>query len=114
MRILFTEKGYSIRHPMAAKRQLESAATSVSASIEVDTLFSTSECSHSELVYLILNIYRGPPEPFEFLRCCPTTTEEELRIFMKRILEHPRMYIILYVNYLPHFLQEVSDIIIVV
>ena len=105
--MLFTEKGYSIRNPMPERSLLGSAAMSISASIEVDTLFSASKCSHNELVYLILSIYKGPPEPFELLRCYSTTTEEELRIFMKRILEHPRMYIILYVNYLPHFLQEV-------
>ena len=106
LRILFTEKEYCIRSPTVACRQLGSAMASI-ATIGGDTLFSTSSICHSKLMYLVLNIYQGTPEPFEYLRCSPLTTEEELKIFMKRVLEHPRMYIILNVNSLPHFLQEV-------
>lgn len=60
-------------------------------------------------MHFVLHIYKGPPEPFEYLRCSHTTTEQDLSIFMKRAYEHPRMYVIIHVNSLPHHLQEVSS-----
>ena len=103
LRILFTEKKFVVRIPRSSK-VLDASSTSQS-----DTLYSTSNFSQSKLMHLVLHIYKGPPEPFEYLRCCHTTTEQELSIFMKRAHEHPRMYIIIHVNSLPHHLQEVSS-----
>ena len=105
LRMLFTEKGYYISL-VTTGSQLKSTTTSV-ATTPADTLFSVSNSGHSTLFYLVLTVFGRAPEPFEYIKCSPATTEEELKIFMKRILQHPGMYIILHVDCLPHFLQEV-------
>ena len=104
--ILFTEKGYSVKNTVSVASQLRSISTSV-ATTQADTLFSVTDAGHDTLFYLVLTIYGRAPEPFEYLKCSLRTTEEELKIFMKRALKHPGIYIILHVNCLPHFLQEV-------
>ncbi len=64
--------------------------------------------NQNQLIRLIVEIYGGPPEAFEVLHCRPTTSEQDLKLFIKRISKHPsRMYLILEVNSLPYQLQEV-------
>ena len=73
-----------------------------------NVLYNATGCTESELVGLILGLYGGPPEAFEFLQCKPTTTEQELRLLMKRAIQHPRLYLLAEVNNLPYQLQEVN------
>ena len=73
-----------------------------------NVLYNATGCTESELVGLILGLYGGPPEAFEFLHCKPTTTEQELRLLMKRAVQHPRLYLLAEVNNLPCQLQEVN------
>ena len=74
----------------------------------VKILHSAFGYSQSQLIRLILGIYGGPPGAFEVLHCKPSTTEQELKLFMKRIAQHPRQYLVLEVNNLPYQLQEVG------
>ena len=73
-----------------------------------NVLYNATGYTQSELVRLILGLYGGPPEAFEFLHCKPATTEQELRLLMKRAIHHPRLYLIAEVNNLPYQLQEVN------
>ena len=112
LKILFTKKKCVLRDAqttIAESIHPKSIFTSVIAAYGSDTLYSASNFSQSKLIYLVMDVYKGKPEPFEYLRCSQTTSEEELRIFMKRVLQHPRLYIVLHVNCLPHFLQEVNE-----
>ena len=70
-------------------------------------LYSTPNFNQSQLVQLIIQIYDGPPEPYEVFHCLPTTNEQVLKLFMKRVVKHPRQYLVLEVNRLPYLLQEV-------
>ena len=63
--------------------------------------------NQSQLIRLISQIYNGVPECFEVLQCRPTTTAEELTVFMERVKYHPLPYLVLLVNNLPYKLQEV-------
>ena len=63
--------------------------------------------SQAQLIQLIVSIYDGVPESFEVFRCCPSSTKEELSLFLKRLAKHPLQYLILEVNLLPFKLQEV-------
>ena len=71
-------------------------------------LHSALNFTQGELVGLVLRIYGGPPEPFELLHCNNFTTEEEVKLFMKRVYHHPRQYLVLEFNHLPFQLQEVA------
>lgn len=68
-------------------------------------------CCHgftpSQLMSLIINIYEGVPESFLLLRCHPTTTEDELKLFLKRTSKHAFKFMIISVERLPYQLQEV-------
>ena len=63
--------------------------------------------SQAQLIHLIVSIYSGVPEAFEVFHCHPSSTEEELSIFLKRVARYPLHYLILKVNLLPFKLQEV-------
>ncbi len=64
--------------------------------------------NQDQLIRLIVEIYGGPPEAFEVLHCRPTTSEQDLKLFIKRISKHPtRKYVVIEVNSLPYQLQEV-------
>ena len=63
--------------------------------------------SQLQLICLIVSIYNGVPEAFEVFHCHPSSTEEEIRLFLKRVAKHPLQYLILEVNLLPFRLQEV-------
>ena len=63
--------------------------------------------SQAQLIRLIISIYDGVPEAFEVFRCRPSSTEEELGLFLKLVTKHPLQYLILEVNQLPFKLQEV-------
>ena len=75
-----------------------------------NVLHSAIGYSQSMLIGLIITIYKGSPEAFEILHCKSTTTEQDLKLFIKRMLRHPRQYLILEVNKLPFQLQEVCTI----
>ena len=63
--------------------------------------------SQLQLICLIISIYNGVPEAFEVFHCHPSSTEEEICLFLKRVAKHPLQYLILEVNLLPFRLQEV-------
>ena len=64
--------------------------------------------TQGQLIRLLLEVYGGSPNAFQVLRCTPVTTEQDLRLFMKRVVQHPIcQYLILEVNTLPFQLQEV-------
>ena len=70
-------------------------------------LHSCAGYNQKELVRLIVSIYHGVPESFEVFHCRPTSTEEELSLFLKRAQKYPLEYLVLEVNRLPFKLQEV-------
>ena len=63
--------------------------------------------SQAQLIRLIVSIYNGVPEAFEVLHCHPSSTEEEVGLFMERVAKHPLQYLVLEINRLPFKLQEV-------
>ena len=63
--------------------------------------------SQAQLIQLIVSIYDGVPETFEVFRCHPSSTKEELSLFLMRVAKHRLKYLILDVNRLPFILQEV-------
>ena len=90
-------------------KQYNLADSEVSALLQKSSHFLHSAIGYCQslLIRLIVGIYGGLPEAFEVLHCNPTTTEQELKLFMKRITLHPRQYVILEVNRLPYNIQEV-------
>ena len=91
------------RTPSMASKALSNQSTHI--------LHSCQGFSQSQLIRLIISVYGGVPEPFEVLHCQPSTTEEELRLFLspKRATKRPFQYLILEVNNLPYQLQEVTN-----
>ena len=71
-------------------------------------LYSCINWSQMDLQCLILRIFKAVPRSYQILRCQATTTEEELKLFLKRIEKHCSDYIMLDINKLPLKLQEVS------
>ena len=64
--------------------------------------------TQNQLVRLVVQVIEGLPEPYDILHCHHTTTEEEIKIFMRRVEKHGhRQYVILEINHLPYQLQEV-------
>ena len=74
----------------------------------VQLLHFCPDYSQDRLVRVIVGLYNGVPESFEVFHCRPTTTEEELNLFLKRASKYPLQYLILEVNKLSYKLQEVS------
>jgi len=70
-----------------------------------------TEYNQNQLVRLILKIFQGVPAPYSILRCCFSTNEEDLKLFMKRTQAFPGHYLILNVNQLSYRLQEVCIIV---
>ena len=68
--------------------------------------------TQAELIQLIVSIYNGVPESLEVFRCRPSSTAEELSLFLKRVAKLPLQYLMLDVNHLPFKLQEVSILIV--
>ena len=62
----------------------------------------------SQLMRMIVEIYQGVPEGFAVFHCHPTTSAEELNLFIERIRHHRLPYLVLLVNQLPFKLQEVG------
>ena len=105
LQTFFSDRRYCSMMP---RRCLVKDRSSSDVSVDAhDILYSATNFNQNQLIRLILGVYGGPPEPFEQLRCCKNTTEQDLRMFMKRVLEHPRKYTIFPVNHLPDYLQEV-------
>ena len=95
--------------PTCYERDSDSNFTHCVNSKAVNILHCAPNYSQSQLIRLVLGIYGGPPSAFEFLHCKPSTTEQELKLFMERVVQHPRQYLVLEVNHLPHQLQEVGE-----
>lgn len=76
-------------------------------------LHSCQGYNQSQIVRLIISIYGGVPEAFEVFRCRPNTTKEEIYLFLnpKRATKRPFQYLIVEVNKLPYYLQEVHTFI---
>ncbi len=72
-------------------------------------LHTVIKYTQSNQIMLIIELIRGVPESFDIFHCCPCTTEEELKLFMKRVEFYPRQYILLEVNRLTYHLQEVNS-----
>ena len=101
---LFSDRGYSSKLPcLQSDKYINVPVSTVSGQ---DVLYSASKLNQNQIIRLILSIYGGVPQPFEHLRCSPRTTEQDLHVFMKRAIQHPRKYIIVLVNSLPFYLQE--------
>ncbi len=91
--------------------QIRSSSTSGMPEVEESPHFlhEAPGYNQNQLIMLIVEIYGGPPEAFEVLHCRPTTSEQDLKLFIKRISKHPHQkYLILEVNSLPYELQEVQ------
>ena len=112
---LFSRSISSLILPKRCKPELSHRGRSSSASMMspppqeiTHVLHSAPGYDHSQLVRLILGIYGGPPEPFQVLHCRSSTTEQELKLFVKRVSQHTdQQYLILEVNHLSYQLQEV-------
>ena len=79
-------------------------------SISLDTSQLLHFCpgyNQEQLIRLMVSICDGIPEAFEVFQCRPTSTEEELSLFLKKAAKHPRQYLMMEVNRLPFKLQEV-------
>ena len=105
-------------HSLTLKRCRTSSSMASKALSNQSThvLHSCKGFSQSQLIRLIISVYGGVPEPFEVLHCQPTTTEEELRLFLspKRATKRPFQYLLLEVNKLPYQLQEVCVIVLTI
>ena len=95
--------------PTCYERDLDSNFVHYISSKPVNILHSAFCYSQTQLIRLILGIYGGPPGTFEVLHCKPSTTEQELKLFMERVAQHPQQYLVLEVNHLPYQLQEVGE-----
>lgn len=106
---LFRTVGVTAQSP-ARKRPTDGVPQITTFTQSAHILHSCCGFSQNQLVRLIISIYGGIPEPFEVFRCHPTTTEEELRLFLnpKRPTRHPFQYLMLEVNSLQYQLQEVG------
>ena len=92
--------GFGLPRPCSVSR--------VSLSSEsVQMLHYCPNYSQAALIQIIVSIYDGVPESFEVFRCRPSSTEEELSLFLKRAAKHPLQFLLLHVNLLPFKLQEV-------
>ena len=101
----FELSSYSLK-----KRRTSSAVTQSMTAQCTKVLYSCPGFTQSQLLRLIIQTYGGAPEVFEVFHCRPTTTEEELQLFLnyKRATKRPFQYLILEVNKLSYPLQEVS------
>lgn len=89
-----------IRHPNRRfSRSLSTQANTI--------LHSCHGFTTSQLMSLIINIYEGVPEAFLLFHCHRTTTEDELKLFLKRSSRHAFKFMIVSVERLPYQLQEV-------
>ena len=93
--------GFGLPRPRSISR------ISLSSESVVQMLHYCPNYSQAELIQLIVSIYDGVPESFEVFRCRPSSTEEELSLFLKRAAKHPLQFLLLEVNRLPFKLQEV-------
>lgn len=84
------------------------ARTSVSPE-ESHVLHSCPGFTQKELILVILRIFGGVPEPFQIFRCQPSSTQEEISLFLQRSIKFPIPHLIIEVNKLPFHLQEVRS-----
>ena len=70
-------------------------------------LYSCQEFYQADLLCVVLEIFPDIPHSFQVLHCQITTTEEELRLFLKRVQTVRGHYIVVEVNKLA-FKLEVS------
>lgn len=91
-----------VRHPY---RQLSRSISSQASTV----LNLCHALSSAQLLALIINSYNGVPESFQLLRCHSSTSEEELHLFLKRVVQHPYQYMVIGVEKLRYDLQEVCS-----
>ena len=60
------------------------------------------------MIQMIITVCSGAPKSYEVLRCCSTTTEKEVSLYLKRSFYYPLHIIFLDVNKLSFELQEVK------
>ena len=106
MRVVGTFLGMVFNNHSLPKRCGENVSRH-SSSDPTQLLHYCPRYSQLQLICLIISIYDGVPEAFEVFHCHPSSTEEEIRLFLKRVAKHPLQYLILEVNLLPFRLQEV-------
>lgn len=73
-------------------------------------LYLCPNYSKMEFLCLILKVFSGVPRSYQLMRCNENTTEDELRLFLKRLEKYQAHYLIFDVNKLPFKLQEVKDL----
>lgn len=95
----------SVKDSMSLPRHLRSITSHFA-----QPLYSCPTYSQMDFLCLILNLFSGVPEAYQVLRCQPSTTEEELSLFLKRVGHHHSHYLMLGVNRLPFKLQEVRSV----
>ena len=60
-----------------------------------------------QILRLLFQIYQGPPESFEVLRCTANTTAEDISLFLQRAAKFAhRAFVMVHVNHLRTNLQE--------
>ena len=98
-----------IRIKAAVKKSLSVARVSIAPEAS-QVLHSCPGFTQKELIPLILNIFGGVPKPFQIFRCQMSSTQEELTLFLQKATEFSIPHLILEVNKLPFYLQEVSPL----
>ena len=108
LKALFEDHALPHRCRPSSPLRPRSITTSLSVTHEfVQLLHFCPGYTQDRLIRVIVGLYSGVPESFEVFHCRPSTTEEELNLFIKRAAKHPLQYLILEVNKLPYKLQEV-------
>ena len=90
------------RHPY---RQLQRTLSSQSSTV----LHSCHGLSRVQLMSLLINCYNGVPDSFQLFRCQPSTSEDELMLFLNRAVQYSFQYMVVGVEQLAYQLQEVSN-----
>ena len=100
-----------VPHLLKQRSSCFSSQTSQASSTVISNCYQLHYCPNytpSQLMRMIVEIYHGVPEGFAVLHCRPTTSAEELNLFIERIRYHRLPYLVLLVNQLPYKLQEVG------
>ena len=63
--------------------------------------------TEKNILMYIIALYKRIPKPFELLRCHSETSKEDVELFLQRVRIFPSIYVVVEVNLLPTYLQEV-------
>ena len=77
---------------------------------DASTLHMCFDFTQTQIIRQLFSIYQGLPEAFEILHCTSRTTEQDIHLFTKRVLNShsARKYVVLDLDNLPFHLQEVT------